>query len=119
MMENKSVRRGDIFLADLTNYTKGNIILGIRPVVVVQNDMGNYYSPNVIVCAVTSAMKKPMPTHVELKNGAANLEKDSTVMAETILTIEKSDLINYIGTLGKDDIDKVNQAVASSLQLIS
>lgn len=115
----RNIRRGDVYLANLNNCKTGTVISGLRPVLVIQNDMGNFYSPNVIVCAMTSSAKKPMPTHVEVARGNANLDRDSVVLAESIFTLQKTDLVDYIGTLDNNYLEKVNMAIASSLELIS
>ena len=84
------VRRGDVFYADL-NPVVGSEQGGIRPVLVVQNDVGNKYSPTVIVAAITSQIDKAkLPTHVELQSEEYGLEKDSVILLEQLRTIDKA-----------------------------
>lgn len=93
------VRRGDIYLANLGDGS-GSEQKGIRPVIVVQNDIGNKYSPTVTVLPITTKIHKSngMPTHVIIDNDGGLFEK-SSVMAEQISTIDKSKLIEYLGTI--------------------
>ena len=91
------VRRGDIFYADLSPVV-GSEQGGVRPVLVVQNDVGNKYSPTVIVAAITSRINKAkMPTHIEIKGEEYGLSKDSVVLLEQIRTIDKKRLKEKIG----------------------
>ena len=110
------VRRGDLWLADL-GHPSGSEQGGIRPVVVIQNDKGNSYSPTVIIAAITSkAMKATLPTHCIL-SAHAGLDRDSVVLLEQVRTIDKRRLKDYVGTLGQDDMQKVNTALAVSVGL--
>lgn len=109
------IERGDLFYADLSPVT-GSEQGGVRPVVVIQNNVGNKYSPTVIVTAVTSKMTKAMlPTHVYLKEETSGLKQDSVVLTEQIRTIDKNRLREYIGHLGEIQMEHVDKALAISL----
>lgn len=111
------IKRGEIYLADLSP-VYGSEQGGIRPVLVVQNDIGNKYSPTVIVVAITSKLHKAkLPTHIELKNSAGDLEKDSILLCEQIRTIDKLRLKDKIGELDTGLMKRVNRAIAVSLAL--
>jgi len=111
------VRRGDIFYADL-NPVVGSEQGGIRPVLVVQNDVGNKYSPTVIVAAITSQIDKAkLPTHVELKSADYGLEKDSVILLEQLRTIDKRRLKEKITFLDQDIMEKIDEALKISLGL--
>ena len=111
------VRRGDIFYADL-NPVIGSEQGGIRPVLVVQNDVGNKYSPTVIIAAITSQIDKAkLPTHVELESEEYGLEKDSVILLEQLRTIDKRRLKEKITLLDNDIMIKVDEAVKISLGL--
>lgn len=111
------VRRGDVFYADL-NPVVGSEQGGIRPVLVVQNDVGNKYSPTVIIAAITSQIDKAkLPTHVELKKKDFGLERDSVVLLEQLRTIDKKRLKDKVAHLGKKTMLKVNEALKISLGL--
>ncbi len=113
-----SVKRGDVYYADL-NPVVGSEQGGIRPVLVIQNDIGNKYSPTVIVAAITSKIDKAkLPTHVEIKAEESNLEKDSVILLEQIRTIDKRRLQRQVTHLEQDIIDRVNEALEVSLGLI-
>lgn len=111
------VRRGDLYLADLSPVV-GSEQGGFRPVLIVQNDIGNRYSPTVIVAAITSRLQKnPLPTHVPLPAAGEGLLKPSLVLAEHIRTIDKRRLRERIGSLPSGIMAEVNRAVALSLGL--
>lgn len=111
------VRRGDIFYADL-NPVVGSEQGGIRPVLVVQNDVGNKYSPTVIIAAITSQIDKAkLPTHVELKSVDYGLEKDSVILLEQLRTIDKRRLKEKITILDQDIMEKIDEALKVSLGL--
>ena len=111
------VKRGDIFDADLSPVI-GSEQGGIRPVIVVQNDIGNKYSPTVIVAAVTSRINKAkMPTHIEISALEYGLTKDSVILAEQIRTIDKKRLKEKIGRIDDKLIEKVNTALMISFGL--
>lgn len=92
-MEQKEIRRGDIYHADL-NPILGSEQGGYRPVLVIQNNIGNQYSPTVIVAAITSKPKLKMPTHVLIRE-MKELEKDSVVLLEQLRTVDKQRLADY------------------------
>lgn len=111
------VRRGDVYYADL-NPVVGSEQGGIRPVLVVQNDVGNKYSPTVIIAAITSQIDKAkLPTHVELKHEDYGLEKDSVILLEQLRTIDKRRLKEKITFLDQDIMVKVDEALKISLGL--
>lgn len=111
-MEEREIRRGDIYHADL-NPILGSEQGGYRPVLVIQNNRGNKHSPTVIVAAITSRPKHKMPTHVLLK-GIEGLEKDSVVLLEQLRTVDKKRLDDYVGTLDRQQMLKVEKALCSS-----
>ncbi|MCL2630416.1 MAG: type II toxin-antitoxin system PemK/MazF family toxin [Firmicutes bacterium] len=108
------IRRGELYYADLSPVV-GSEQGGIRPVLIVQNDIGNKYAPTVIAAAVTSQLSKAkLPTHIEL--GHANgLPKDSVVLLEQIRTIDKARLQDKIGELNFDTMKRVNSGLMISL----
>lgn len=112
------VKRGDIFYADLSPVV-GSEQGGIRPVLVVQNDIGNKFSPTVIIAAITSQINKAkLPTHIEIMADDYGLSKDSVVLLEQIRTIDKRRLRERLGRLDEDLMAKVNEALTVSLGLI-
>lgn len=111
----KNIRRGDIYYADLSP-TVGCEQGGIRPVLIIQNDIGNRYSPTVIVAAITSRPKKEMPTHVEIGCIEA-LQKNSVVLLEQIRTIDRIRLLEYIGSLSVLRMLSVDRALEVSVGL--
>ncbi len=112
------IRRGDIFFADLSPVV-GSEQGGTRPVLVLQNDIGNQYSPTTIIAAITSQISKAkLPTHVEISSKNSGLEKDSVILLEQIRTIDKSRLMEKITALSDEDMEKVGQAIEISLGLI-
>ncbi|MBE5935697.1 MAG: type II toxin-antitoxin system PemK/MazF family toxin [Lachnospiraceae bacterium] len=111
------IRRGDIFYADLRPVV-GSEQGGIRPVLIVQNDMGNKHSPTVICVAITSKMNKAkLPTHIELSSQKYGLVKDSVILLEQIRTIDKSRLKEKICHLDKEVLKKIDRALLVSLAL--
>ena len=109
------VTRGELYIADL-NPVVGSEQGGLRPVLVIQNDMGNRYSPTVIVLAVTSQLQKArLPTHVLLPAAGRGLERDSVVLAEQIRTLDKRRLRERIGAVTEEDMALVARALAVSL----
>ncbi len=108
------VKKGDLFFADLSPVV-GSEQGGVRPVLVVQNDVGNKHSPTIIVAAVTSQIKAKLPTHVELEAADGGLSKDSVVLMEQLRTIDKKRLKEHIGTLSESQMPDVNQALSISL----
>lgn len=112
----KSIRRGDIFYADLSPVV-GSEQGGIRPVLIVQNDVGNKYSPTVIAAAITSQTGKTrLPTHIEVL-ASAGLAKDSVVLLEQIRTIDKRRLKEKMGHLDDGVMAQVNEALSVSFGL--
>ena len=112
--EHTSVRRGDIYYADLSETTVGSEQGGIRPVLIIQNNKGNLHSPTVIAAAVTSHNKRGLPTHIELKSSSYGLSKNSTIMLEQIRTIDKTRLREKIGQVDDEMMNKVNKAILIS-----
>lgn len=111
------IKRGEIYFAQL-NPVIGSEQGGIRPVLVVQNDIGNQYSPTTIILAITSQINKAkLPTHVELKAETYGLEKDSVILAEQIRTIDKTRLKQRIAVLNEETMKKVDEALLISLGL--
>ena len=116
MQEQKRIiRRGDIFYADLSPVV-GCEQGGIRPVHVIQNDIGNRYSPTVIVAAITSKSKKELPTHVNL-GCMETLQKNSVVLLEQIRTIDHIRLLEYIGSVSRLRMLLIDQALSLSVGL--
>ena len=112
------VKRGDMFYADLSPVI-GSEQGGIRPVLVIQNDTGNKYSPTVIVSAITSQLNKnKLPTHIELDSKEFGLKSDSVILAEQIRTIDKSRLKEKIGHIDDSRImNRINNALGVSFGL--
>lgn len=116
-VNNVIVKRGDLFYADLSPVV-GSEQGGIRPVLVVQNDVGNKYSPTVIAAAVTSQINKAkMPTHIEISAETYGLVKDSVILMEQIRTIDKKRLKEKIGHADEDLMERVNKALSVSFAL--
>lgn len=116
-METGNVKRGDIFYADLSPVI-GSEQGGVRPVLIVQNNMGNRHSPTVIAAAITSQIgKAKLPTHIELQGNAFGLSKDSIVLLEQIRTIDKKRLKEKMGRLDREVMHKVDHAIAVSFGL--
>ncbi|MCM1529704.1 MAG: type II toxin-antitoxin system PemK/MazF family toxin [Alistipes sp.] len=107
------VKRGDIFYADLDPII-GSEQGGIRLVLVVQNNVGNKYSPTVVVLPISSAKKNNMPTHIHIR-GSKLLPKNSIVLAEQIRTIDRNRLLRYVGSVGLEVMEKVDRAVKISI----
>ena len=111
------IKRGDIFYADLRPVV-GSEQGGIRPVIVLQNDAGNKYSPTIICAAITSKMNKAkLPTHVPIDCNRCELEKDSVILLEQLRTIDKRRLKDKVCHLDDAMLDKVNHALEISLEL--
>ncbi|MBO4941668.1 MAG: type II toxin-antitoxin system PemK/MazF family toxin [Clostridia bacterium] len=112
------IKRGDIYYADLSPVV-GSEQGGVRPVLIIQNDIGNKYSPTVIATAITSQINKAkMPTHIEIDANEYGLSKDSVVLAEQIRTIDKRRLKEKIGHLDDELMTRVNEALEISFGLI-
>lgn len=111
------VKRGELYYADLSPVV-GSEQGGIRPVLVIQNDVGNKFSPTVIVAAVTSQLNKSkLPTHLELSASAYGLSKDSVVLLEQLRTIDKRRLKERVGCLDHRFMDRIDRALQISLGL--
>lgn len=111
------IKRGDIFYADLRPVI-GSEQGGIRPVLIIQNDVGNKHSPTVICAAITSQMHKAkLPTHIELSAGKYELVKDSVILLEQLRTIDKKRLKDKVCHLEQDVMQKVERGLCISLQL--
>ena len=111
----EQIKRGEIYYADLSPVI-GSEQGGVRPVLILQNDIGNKYSPTVIVSAITSQMSKAkLPTHIELPSQIYNLPKDSVALLEQIRTLDKRRLQGKITTLSPSKMREVNKALLISL----
>ncbi|MFP3154494.1 type II toxin-antitoxin system PemK/MazF family toxin [Lachnospiraceae bacterium ZAX-1] len=111
------IRRGDIYYADLRPVV-GSEQGGIRPVLIIQNDIGNKHSPTVICAAITSKMNKAkLPTHVELDSGKYAIVKDSVILLEQLRTIDKLRLKDKVCHLDVEVLKKVEKALEISLEL--
>ena len=112
-----TVHRGDIYYADLSPVV-GSEQGGMRPVLIVQNDIGNKHSPTVIAAAITSRLDKAkLPTHIEIDASAYGIEKDSVILLEQLRTIDKRRLKDKVCHLDSAMLDKVNHALEISLEL--
>ncbi len=113
------IKRGDIFYADLSPVI-GSEQGGVRPILIVQNDVGNKYSPTVIAAAITSQINKAkLPTHIEIDSKEYGLTKDSVILLEQIRTIDKRRLREKIGHLDSERMKSVNEAIFVSFGLSS
>lgn len=112
------IKRGDMFYADLSPVV-GSEQGGVRPVLIIQNDIGNRHSPTVIAAAITSQTgKTKLPTHIEIGTQSGGLKSDSIVLTEQIRTIDKSRLKEKIGHIDDEEIiTKVNNALEVSFGL--
>ena len=117
LMTTMVVKRGDIFYADLSPVI-GSEQGGIRPVIIIQNDIGNKYSPTVIVAAITSQINKAkLPTNVEISSAEYGLNRDSVVLLEQIRTLDKKRLKEKIGHMTETDMKKVDKSLLISISL--
>ena len=111
------VRRGDIYYADLSPVV-GSEQGGVRPVLIVQNDVGNRFSPTVIAAAITSQTDKAkLPTHIQLQSNGNGLSKDSIVLLEQIRTLDKRRLNEHMGRLDEQSMSRVDTALQISFGL--
>lgn len=111
------IKRGDIYYADLTPVV-GSEQGGTRPVLIIQNDLGNRHSPTVIAAAITSRQgKKPLPTHIRLEDSPYGLVQESTVLLEQVRTIDRTRLKEYIGRADRVTMQDVDHAIVVSLGL--
>ncbi len=116
-MNIQSIKRGDIFYADLSPVV-GSEQGGLRPVLIIQNDVGNRYSPTVIAAAITSRMGKTrLPTHINIYAERAGLSRDSVILLEQIRTLDKRRLKEKMGHLDEGLMNEVNAAIAVSFGL--
>lgn len=112
-----NIKRGDVYFADLSP-VRGSEQGGQRPVLIIQNNIGNKYSPTVIVAAITAKIAKAkLPTHVEIESSKVGLVRDSVVLLEQVRTIDKTRLIQKLGQLENDDMSLVDKALVISLGL--
>ena len=112
-----NIKRGDIYYADLSPVV-GSEQGGLRPVLIVQNDIGNRYSPTVIAAAITSRMgKTKLPTHIDIYADRAGLQKDSVILLEQIRTLDKRRLKEKMGHLDEEAMRAVDNAIAVSFGL--
>mgnify|MGYP003560663581 FL=1 len=116
--DNLIVKRGDVFFADLSPVV-GSEQGGTRPVLIIQNDIGNRFSPTVIIAAITAQIQKAkLPTHVEIDAKKYNFERDSVILLEQVRTIDKSRLTDKITQLDDALMSEVDVALAISLGLV-
>ena len=109
-----TVKRGDIYYADLSPVV-GSEQGGVRPVLIVQNDIGNRYSPTVIAAAITSRHQKAkLPTHIEINGSTSGLARDSVVLLEQIRTIDKRRLREKMGEIENRSMNRVDEALSIS-----
>ncbi len=112
-----TVKRGDIYYADLSPVI-GSEQGGVRPVLIIQNDVGNKYSPTVIAAAITSQQEKTsLPTHIKISGTDCGLTRDSTVLLEQVRTIDKRRLKEKMGALNVSNMDMVDRALSVSFGL--
>lgn len=113
-----NVKRGDVYFADLSPVV-GSEQGGVRPVLVIQNDIGNRFSPTVIIAAITAQIQKAkLPTHVEIDAKRYGFERDSVILLEQIRTIDKQRLTDKITHLDDEMMEKVDEALQISVGLI-
>jgi len=109
------IKRGEIYYADLSPVV-GSEQGGTRPVLVISNDLGNYFSPTVIVAAVTAKMEKTsLPTHIDIEKTTKGLDKDSVILLEQIRTVDKSRLKERVCVLEEGTMEKANEALKVSV----
>ena len=111
------IKRGDVCYADLDPVI-GSEQNGHRPIIVIQNDLGNLYSPTTIAAMVTSSQKKKLPTHVHVKDETSGLSDDSIVMLEQIRTIDKKRLCSMIGHVSDKTMALIEDAALCSLGIV-
>ena len=111
------IKRGEVFYADLSPVV-GSEQGGVRPVLILQNDVGNRQSPTVIAAAITSKSEKnPLPTHIQLPQGAGGLSRESIVLLEQVRTLDKRRLREKTGSVSAEAMDRVDRALGISLGL--
>jgi len=110
----KEIKRGEIYRVDW-NPSRGSEQSGLRPALIIQNDVGNKYSPTTIVAALTTAMEKPYPFTVKVTAKESGLPKDSTVNLAVIMTVDKTRLTEKCGELSETKMAEVNEAIKASV----
>jgi mRNA interferase MazF len=110
------IKRGEIYWVNW-NPSRSSEQKGIRPALIIQNDIGNEYSPTTIVAALSTAIEKQYPFTVNVTSQESGLPKDSTITLSTIMTIDKTRLVNKCGELDQSRMFEVNQAIVTSLGL--
>ena len=111
------IKKGDVYYADLTPVV-GSEQGGVRPVLIIQNDVGNRFSPTVIAAAITSRQgKRALPTHIRLKSNLQGLHDNSIVLLEQVRTIDRGRLKEYIGRLNANTMHDIDHAIAVSFGL--
>ncbi len=109
------IKRGEIYICDL-GQNVGSEQCGLRPVIVIQNNVGNKYSPTVVVSAITSSLNKAkLPTHVNISSAESGLSDDSIILLEQIRTLDKSRLKTKIGNVNSETLKKIDIALAVSI----
>jgi mRNA interferase MazF len=112
------VRRGDVFYADLSGI-KGSEQGGVRPALIIQNDVGNRFAPTIIVAPITSQLTKAnIPTHVNMNGELYGMEKESVILLEQVRTIDKIRLREFVTHIGDEMMEQVDKAIMISLGLI-
>lgn len=111
----RPILRGELYYADLSP-TVGSEQGGIRPILILQNDVGNRHSPTIIVAAVTASPKKPLPTHVAI-GSTKGISKSSVVLLEQLRTIDRSRLGSYIGRVSGESLSQIDEALKISVGL--
>lgn len=113
----QDIKRGDVFYADLSLVVGSEQGGAIKPILVLQNDVGNRFSPTVICCVLTTKVKKKMPTHVYLDAGKNNLDENSFALLEQLKTIDKMRLLDKMTQITPEDMNRINQALLLSVGL--
>ena len=114
-----NIKRGDIYYADLSP-VMGSEQGGVRPVLIVQNDIGNRFSPTVIAAAITSQQTKAkLPTHITIGAQTSGLTKDSVVLLEQVRTIDKKRLMEKMGCVDDNSMKEINNAISVSFGLVT
>ena len=113
------IKRGEIYFADLGQSNIGSVQSGVRPVLVIQNDIGNKFSPTVIVVPITSQRKKMLPTHVVINKSLGLLPKTSICLCEQITVLNKDNLLSYVGKADSRLMNKIDMSLSISIALSS
>lgn len=112
-ISSKEVKWGDVVIIDFGTQS-GSEQSGVRPALVVQNDKGNQFSPTTIVCAITSAQKKRLPTHIDVSANETGLKKDSIILLEQVRTVDKAKIRQICGSVSKNIVEKIHKGLAIS-----